>query len=101
MSKNPIINAVSASAYIILVASIINLVSSAQKNKPDTFFAPVAFLSLLTLSAAIMAYLFFYQPLQLFIDGKKKEAVRLFMQTVGIFGSITLTIWILIFSGLI
>ena len=101
MSKNPSINALSASAYIFLVASIINLVSQTQKNKPDTFFAPVAFLSLLTLSAAIMAYLFFYQPLQLFIEGKKKEAVNLFIQTVGIFGAITLVVWILIFSGLI
>ena len=101
MSKNPIINAISASAYIFLVASIINFVSQTQKNKPDTFFAPVAFLSLLTLSAAIMAYLFFYQPLQLIIEGKKKEAVNLFIQTVGIFGAITLVVWILIFSGLI
>ncbi len=72
MSKNPMINALSASAYIFLVASIIKLVSQAQKDKPDTFFAPVAFLSLLTLSATIMASLFFYQPLQLFIEGKKK-----------------------------
>lgn len=101
MSKNPIINAISASAYILLVASIINFVSAAHKNKPDTFFAPVAFLSLLTLSAAIMSYLFFYQPFQLFIEEKKKEAVKLFMQTVGIFGAITLVVWILIFSGLI
>lgn len=101
MSKNPIINALSASGYIILVASIINLVSSAQKDKPDTFFAPVAFLSLLTLSAAIMAYLFFYQPLQLLIEGKKKEAVNLFVKTVGIFGVVTLIVWVLIFTGLI
>src|SRR3989344_9684817 len=101
MSKNPIINATSASAYILLVASVINFVSQAHMNKPDTFFAPVAFLSLLTLSAAIMAFLFFYQPLQLFIEGKKKEAVNLFVQTVGVFGAITLVVWILIFSGLI
>lgn len=101
MSKSPIINALSASAYIILVATIINLVSQTQKNKPDTFFAPVAFLSLLTLSAAVMAFIFFYQPLQLFIDGKKKQAVDLFVKTVGIFGAATLIVWALIFSGLI
>lgn len=101
MSKNPIINALSASAYIVLVTSIINLVSQTQKNKPDTFFAPAAFLSLLTLSAAVMAYLFFYQPLQLLIEGKKKEAVNLFVKTVGIFGAVTVVVWILIFSGFI
>lgn len=101
MSKNPIINALSASAYITLVATVINFVSQTHKNKPDTFFAPVAFLSLLTLSAAMMAYLFFYQPLQLLIEGKKKQAVNLFIQTVGVFGAITVVIWILLFSGII
>ncbi len=101
MSKNPLINAICASGYVFFVASIIFSVSHTHNNKPDTFLAPVALLSLLTLSAAIMAYLFFYQPFQLFIEGKKKEAVNLFMQTVGIFGAITLVIWILIFSGLI
>ncbi len=101
MSKNPLINATSASAYIFLVASIFRFISKTQGNKPDTFFAPMAFLSLLTLSVAIMACLFFYQPLQLLMEGKKKEAVNLFIQTVGIFGAITLVVWSLIFSGLI
>ena len=101
MTKNPIINAIGASTYIFLVASVIRLISQTQGNKPDTFFAPIAFLSLLTLSAAIMAYIFFYQPLQLIIEGKKKEAVRLFVQTVGVFGVITAVVWILVFLGVI
>ena len=101
MTKNPILNAIGASTYIFLVASVIRFISQTQGNKPDTFFAPVAFLSLLTLSVVLMAYLFFYQPLQLFIEGKKKEAVRLLIQTVGVFGVITVVVWILIFSGLI
>ena len=101
MSRNPIINALSASAYIIIIGIIMNLVSQTQKNKPDTFLAPVAFLSLLTLSATVMAFIFFYQPLQLFIDGKKKEAVNLFVRTVGVFGVITAIVLILLFSGLL
>ena len=101
MTKNPIINAFSASAYIILVAFVINFISQTQRNKPDTFFAPVVFLSLLTLSVTIMAYIFFYQPLQLFIEGKKKEAVKLFVQTLGVFGIITAVVLVLLFSGLI
>ncbi|MBI5127322.1 hypothetical protein HZA76_02595 [Candidatus Roizmanbacteria bacterium] len=89
MSKNPIINAVSASLYIILVVSVMTFVTQPLKNKPDTFFAPITFLSVLTLSVVVMAFLFFYQPLQLFIDGKKKDAV------------ITAIILFLLFSGLI
>ncbi len=101
MSKNPIVNALSASAYIIVGVMIMTFVTQPLKNKPDTFFAPIVFLSLLTLSVAVMAFLFFYQPLLLFIEGKKKEAVNLFVQTVGVFGAITLVAVILLFSGVI
>ena len=101
MSKNPIVNAVGASGYIILVVSIISFLSQTQKNKPDTFLAPIVALSLLTLSVAVMAYLFFYQPLQLFVSGKKKEAFDLFVKTVAIFAGITFIFLVLLFSGVI
>jgi len=101
MSKNPIVNALSASAYIVLVVSVMTFATQPLKNKPDTFFAPITFLSLLTLSVTVMAFLFFYQPLQLFIGGKKKEAVNLFVRTVGIFAGITCVTVILLFSGII
>lgn len=99
MIRNPILNAGGAAVYITLVVAVMNLVSQTQRNKPDTFFAPVVFLSLLTLSVAIMAYLFFYQPFQLFIEGKKKEALSLFVRTVGAFGAITTIVFALIFFG--
>ena len=101
MSKNPIINALCASGYIILVVSVMTFVTQPLQNKPDTFFAPIVFLSVLTLSVAVMAFLFFYQPLQLFIDGKQKEAVDLFIKTVGVFAIITAITLTLLFSGLI
>ena len=101
MSKNPFINSLSASGYIILVVSVMNFIMETQGDKPDTPFAPVVFLSMLTLSVAVMAYLFFYQPLQLFIDGKKKQAVNLFVRTVGIFAVFTAVVLILLFAGLI
>ncbi len=97
MSKNPIINALSASAYIILGVMVMTFVTQPLKHKPDTFFAPIVVLSLLTLSVAVMAFLFFYQPLLLFIEGKKKEAVNLFVKTVGIFAAITAFVLILLF----
>lgn len=80
---------------------VMNFIMKTQGDKPDTPFAPVVFLSLLTLSVTVMACLFFYQPLQLFIEGKKKEAVKLFVQTVGVFGAITVVVLIILFSGLI
>lgn len=101
MSKNPLLNAASAAAYIITIVTIMSFVTRPLRNKPDTFFAPVIFLSLLTLSVAVMAFLFFYQPLLLFIDGKKKEAVQLFAKTTGIFGLITAVGLAMLFAGII
>ena len=101
MSKNPILNALSALAYIVLVVSVMTFVTQPLKNKPDTFFAPITFLSVLTLSVVVMAFLFFYQPLQLFITGKKKEAVDLFVKTVSVFGVITGVILVLLYLRLI
>lgn len=101
MSKNPIANALGASVYILLVVSVMNFITQTLGDKPDTFFAPVVFLSMLTLSAAVMAFMFFYQPLTIFIEGKKKQAVNLLVQTIGTFGAITAVYFILLFSGLI
>ena len=83
MSKNPVINALSASAYITLVVSVLHFISQTQGSKPDTFFAPIVFLSLLTFSVTVMAYIFFYQPLQLFIQGKKKEAEKIYKEALS------------------
>ncbi len=101
MSRNPFVNAICAALYIFLVVSVITFVTQPLRNKPDTFFAPITALFVLTLSVAVMAYLFFYQPLLLFIEGKKKEAVDLFAKTVGIFAIFTALVLILLFLGLI
>lgn len=96
MSKNPLFNALGASAYIFLIVTIMNIVTQPLRDQPDTFFAPVIVLFLLTLSVAVMAYLFFYQPLMLFIEGKKKVAVNLFVKTVGYFAVFTVGVLILL-----
>ena len=100
MSKNPFVNGVAASAYIMLVAWVMTVVSK-MAPVPNTFLAPVAFLSMFTLSAAIMAYIFCYQPIQLYFDGKKKLAINLFMQTIAVFAGITLIIFVVMLSGIL
>ena len=101
MTKNPLINALSASVYIVLVITVMTFATKPLQNKPDTFFTPIVFLSLLTLSVAVMAFLFFYQPVVLLIDGKKKEAINLFTKTIGVFAVITIVLLTLLFSDLI
>ena len=101
MTKNPLYNALGAASYIAIVVAVLNYISQTQGNKPDTAFAPVIFISLLTLSVSVMAYVFFYQPLQYLIDGKKKEAVKLLTQTIGVFAGFTAVLLILLLSGII
>src|SRR5690242_17804902 len=101
MTKNPIINALCALAYITLVGGVMNYLTHTHSNKPDTMFAPIAALSLLTLSAALMGYFFLFQPVQLYLDGKKKEATTLFVRTILVFAGITAVIFILLLSGIL
>lgn len=101
MTKNPFMNALGASGYIVLVVTVMSYVSQTQRHKPDTFMAPLLVLFMLTLSVAVMAYMFFYQPIMLYVDGKKKYALQLFLQTTGVFAGITTLIVVLLFSGII
>ena len=100
MTKNPLVNALSASLYIIIVASVM-FYGISHTGPVESVIAPVAIISLFTLSAAVMGFLFLYQPSQLYLDGKKKEAVNLFLKTVAIFAGITVLIFAAFFSGIL
>lgn len=82
MSKNPFLNALSATAYIAVVASV--MFYAPKTSMPaDGVIVPIAILSLFVLSAAMMGYFFLYHPVQLLIEGKQKEATKLFLSTIG------------------
>lgn len=92
MTKNPFLNALCASVYIGLVVLLMNFTGNIESNTNELIVASMM-LSLFTLSAAVMGYIFLYNPFKLYLDGKKEEAVKLFLQTVGIFGGITMVIF--------
>lgn len=100
MSKNPFLNALVASAYITFI-SVFMTWGAHIAPKEDTVVAPIAIISLFTLSAAVMGYVFCYTPLVLYMDGKKKAAVNLFLQTVGVFAALTGVAITLMFTGVI
>jgi len=95
MFRKPFLNAVAASVYISIVSSFM-FYGSKLFPKEDTLLAPIAMLSLFTLSAAVMGYLFLYQPLMLFLDGNKKKAVDFFLRTVAVFSAITILVFVLL-----
>jgi hypothetical protein len=99
MSKNPILNALAATAYIVVLVVVMTF-GSRMVPHPNIIVMPVAMISLFTLSAAVMGYVFCYQPIQLYFDGKKKQAVGLFLQTVTVFACFTAIVLALLFTGI-
>lgn len=99
MAKNALTNALAALVYIVIVSSAMFYGMDHAGPAEDSIIAPIAMISLFTLSAAVMGYVFLSQPLQLYLDDKKKEAVDLFLRTVAIFAGLTVIILIVFFSG--
>ena len=98
MTKNPYINALVASVYIVFVVLLITYGPTYVRDKPDTILAPIAVLSLLVLSVAFMGYTFIFQPVMMYIDGKKHEAIQLFTKTLISFAVVTGIIVLIAFS---
>ncbi|WKZ23859.1 MAG: hypothetical protein QY312_03795 [Candidatus Dojkabacteria bacterium] len=91
MTKNPLAHALAANVYIVLVVVIMNATATIEHDAP-MLVMPILFISLFTLSAAVMGYLFGYYPLALFLEGKKKEGVSFFLKTVGYFAIVPFVI---------
>lgn len=101
MTRNPIINSLLATGYIALVAFVMDTVSKQLPKGPQSFLAPAAFVSMFTLSAAMMGLMFGYEPFKLYFDDKKKEAISLLFKTVLVFAITTSILLALIFFGII
>jgi hypothetical protein len=86
MKWNPILNAAAAVTYITLVALFMRFIEALRHDTPDTLIDGMAAMSLFVFSAAIMAFLFFYQPVKLLTEKKPTESVAYFLKTIGTFG---------------
>jgi hypothetical protein len=82
--KKPLINATLAAGYIVLVVLVIDRFTNTPIQEPNTLI-PMVMLSLFVLSAAIMSYLFVYEPIRLLIESNKSGALKMFFQTISIF----------------
>ena len=89
MTKNPYINALIASLYIVFIVLLITYGPALVRGKPDNILAPMAMLSLLVLSVAFMGYTFFFQPVMMYVEGHKREGIAFFTKTLATFAIIT------------
>ena len=90
-------NALAAILYIAAVASVM-FYGGKFSGPVNSVIAPMAVVSLFTLSAAVMGYVLLYQPFQLYFDGKKKLAIGLFFKTLAIFAAVTILTFVWIFA---
>ena len=84
--KKPFLFAAAAALYIEIVVFVIDYVTSGLEGK--SLVIPMVILGLFVLSAAIMGFLFLSEPIQLYMDNRKKEAVAFFGKTVAFFAGI-------------
>ena len=75
------LNAAGAIAYVALVGTIMQNGNKFFGPK-DTALTPVAVLSLFVLSASVTGSLVLGKPVLMYLDGQKKEAVKMFIFTV-------------------
>jgi hypothetical protein len=98
MTRNPLWNALAATTYIVAIAHLMFFTQGLDNTVEAEILAPITVLSLLVFSVATMAYLFFYGPLTLYLDGHKKAALDYFIKTLVIFGGITFALLFVILS---
>lgn len=96
MKWNPFLSAAAAAAYIGAVVQFLHFIESMRHDTPDTLLDGMGAISLFVFSAAVMAFLFFYQPVLRLVEGKQAEAVSYFVKTLGIFGLITVVMLVLV-----
>ena len=90
MTTNPFYNALFAITYIILLVTTVFYGSNLLEGVlQETIFLPMGFLATFVLSAALMGYLFLYQPLLLLLNGEREKGIKLFLHTVGVFAGAT------------
>jgi hypothetical protein len=98
MTRNPYLNALFAALYIVGIVLLITYGPVFVRDKPDTILAPISMLSLLVLSVAFMGYTFFFQPVLMYMEGQKREALELFTKTLGAFAVITAVVVTITFT---
>lgn len=81
--KCALMGAAGAALYISLVATFMFNAEKILGHREDTIFAPMAFLTLFVFSAALMGMIIFARPILWYLDGLKKEAVKLIFYTLG------------------
>jgi hypothetical protein len=98
IKKTALVNSLLTALYIIAVGAFMYYGSQVKIGKDNAFLAPIAMLLLFVFSASLTGFLVVGKPLQLYIDGKKKEALSLLFNTLLFLFIITVASILLLFA---
>ena len=93
--RKAFVNSLLTSLYIVAVGLFLYY-GTLMKFGRNSFIAPISLLFLFVFSAALTSFLILGKPAQMYIDGKKKEALSLISYTLGFFFAFTLTALLLL-----
>jgi len=90
--KKSLINASLAALYILTVSFVMSNNQKIFINSPEILIG-MAMLLLFVISATVMGFLVLGKPLLMYLDGAKKEALKLFYLTITWLALIAVTIF--------
>jgi len=79
--KKSLINSTLAALYVFVLAFLMSNNKTISKGAPE-FLIGVGMLLVFVISAIVMGYLVLGKPILMYLDGAKKEAVKLFYLTL-------------------
>ncbi|MDD5731314.1 MAG: hypothetical protein PHU42_00220 [Patescibacteria group bacterium] len=94
------LQAIGTLIYVMIVVVIMNS-GTKTLDQTDGALVGVAVLMLLVVSAAICGFLVFGKPVILFLENKKKEALKMLYFTIGWLALFTIIILVIARTGLI
>ncbi len=89
ITKQALINSAGTVLYVIAVALFMYYGTLIKIGRSNSILVPIALLLLFVLSASVTGYLMLSKPAQMYLDGKKKEALSLLTKTIIFFGIFT------------
>lgn len=98
LKKRGFINAFATALYVIAIASFMYYGSLIKLGRANIILVPITMLLLFVFSAALTGFLIFGKPAQLYVDGKKKEALAMLTYTLVSFSIITFVFLLLLIA---
>lgn len=98
LKKRGFINALATALYVIAIASFMYYGSLIKLGRANIILVPITMLLLFVFSAALTGFLIFGKPAQLYVDGKKKEALAMLTYTLVSFSIVTFVFLLLLIA---